>query len=316
MEKSDLEALCLRLPETINRRLRILNRWELQALEEIRIYACANVEFVIAGKAKEISVRVGMDELLAALSAQALYRCEREMSMGYIPLPGGHRAGICGRMVCEANGTWRMTQVSSVCIRIGRHVPDASLAIRPYLVDEQGHAQRVLVLGAPGSGKTTILRDAALWLSKNGLRVAVADEREELFGMQNCCEGIKLDALSGVDKARALPMLIRTMAPQMMITDEIGSDEDTQAIKDAIRCGVGLLVSAHASSLNDALERPALRELFTQHAFDWYVVLGGRAQVSGVYRNTETGQEGIDLGQLGHSCNGDDCHQCSGILAF
>ena len=313
MEREELEKLCCRLPEKLAVQLRGLPAQERRALEEIRIYAGSDAELVINGAARKIPVRPEMDELLAMLSAQALYRCEREMAMGYIPLPGGHRAGVCGRMICQVDGTWQMTQISSVCIRIGRHIPDASLPIREYLLDQQGCAQRVLVLGPPGSGKTTVLRDAALWLSRNGVRVAVADEREELFPGGARCADIRMDVLGGMDKARALSRLIRSMAPQMVITDEIGRDEDAQAVLDALRCGVGLLASAHARSMEEAAQRPAIGALLSQHAFDWYVLLGRRAQVLGVYGDTDKGE--MELGQLGCGCHGDDRHQRGGIFA-
>ena len=316
MDLNELETLCFRLPAKIGEALHNLSRQERQELEEIRIYAQANAELVFAEAAREIPVRVSMDELLAALSGHALYRCEREMAMGYIPLPGGHRAGICGRMVHQSDGTWQMAHVSSVCIRIGRHVQGASKLIHRCLMDAQGNAQRVLVLGAPGSGKTTVLRDAALWLSQNGMHVAVADEREELFGCESYRAEKRLDVLGGMDKAHALPMLIRSMAPQMVITDEIGRDEDTRVVLDALRCGVGLLASAHARSMEEAAKRPVIQALIAQHAFDWYVLLGRRGHVLCVYRDMGKEWEEIDLDQLGYGRHDDACSQRSRICDF
>ena len=275
----EFELLSQRLPAALMQAIRSLGSEDKRNLQEIRLYAGAQAEFVIAGLVRRIPIWTDMEELLASLSAQALYSCERQMAEGYIPLPGGHRAGICGRMARQPEGIWRMTDVSAVCIRIARQIRDASLPVRPFLLDEKGNCQRVLVLGAPGSGKTTLLRDAALWFAGMGLHVACADEREELFSGSHG----RISVLSGMDKARAFVMLLRAMAPQVIVSDEIGSDADVQAVLDVVRCGVGLLLSAHAHSMEEAARRPAIRRMMEAKAFDAYIVLGGRACVSGVY---------------------------------
>lgn len=303
-------CLCERLPKELAAKLAGLDRKSADGLQEIRVYADGQTEFVIGGAAREIPVHVRMQELLAALSAQALYSCETQMAQGYIPLPGGHRAGVCGVMVRQQDGTWCMVDVSSVCIRVSHDIPHASRAIRPYLVDDVHVPQRVLLLGAPGCGKTTVLRDAAIYLAQSGLHVAVADEREELFARRMYDTPKRLDVLGGVEKAMAMPMLIRSMAPQVVVTDEIGKHEDVPALLDAVRCGVGLIASAHARSMAEAKRRPALRQLMEEEAFDWYILLGRYGSVAGVYdRAGEQEKEWrrIQDGQLGCGGDGDDC---------
>ena len=306
------KQLLSRLPEALGAAVGALGREDRLNLEEIRVYRDAKPALVIAGKNCELPLHVDMGELLACLSAQALYSCERQMAEGYIPLPGGHRAGVCGTMIRETDGVWRMTDVSSVCIRIGRRIRDASLQLRPFLLDWLGCAQRVLILGAPGSGKTTILRDAARWLSEKGLHVAVADERGELFAGSHG----RLNVLCGMDKAGAFSMLLRSMAPQVIISDEIGSAGDTEAVLDSVRCGVGLLLSAHAGSMEAAARRPAIRQMMREEAFDWYVLLGRRAGVIAVNDRKGKRWEEDGLGQLGCGRDGDDCCQRDGLSAF
>lgn len=310
----ELDQLCQRLPRALADALCSLDRAEAEKLEEIRIYAGENPELVLAGRRCWIPVSVAMDELLAALSAQALYSCERQMAEGYIPLPGGHRAGVCGRIIRESDGTRRMTDVCAVCIRVARRIEGVSLPVRRFLLDEHGGAQRVLVLGAPGSGKTTMLRDAALWLCEQGRCVAVADEREELFAGSKT-HG-RLSVLSGVSKAEAFSMLLRSMAPQVIIGDELGGDEDVQAVRDMVRCGVGLIVSAHARSMEEAAHRPAIRRMLFEEVFDWYILLGRRSSVRAIYDRKGNRWEETESGQLECGRGGDDRNQHSGFSAF
>jgi len=188
--------LCRRLPQALAEKLLELDEEDARQLEEIRIYAGLAVELIICGKKKQIACVLNMEDVLAALSAYALYSCETQMAEGYIPLPEGHRAGVCGRMARGDDGRMHMGAVSSVCIRISRHVPDASRSFRSFLIDQTGKPSRVLLLGAPGCGKTTALRDAIIWLvQERGLHVAVADEREELLAGGARCAA---DVLAGV----------------------------------------------------------------------------------------------------------------------
>ncbi|MCI6269225.1 MAG: Flp pilus assembly complex ATPase component TadA [Clostridiales bacterium] len=310
------EQLCPRLPPPLAAALDALSAREAARLEEIRIYAGRAAELVFSGGCRATDACVDasqMDSLLAALCGYALYSCEGQMAQGYIPMAGGHRAGVCGRMTQEG-GTWRMSGVSSVCIRISHDVPGASGAVRPYLLDPDGRAQRVLLLGPPGCGKTTVLRDASLWLAEErGLRVAVADEREELFGAR---QGLRLHVLGGADKARAFGMLLRSMAPQVIVTDEIGRQEDADALLDAARCGVGVLASAHAGGMEDAEKRTALRRLMRERAFDRYILLGRHGSVRGVYDEAGKEMEGDGRGQLGCGRDGDDRHQRDRLFAL
>lgn len=174
-----------------------------------------------------------------------------------------------------------MTKVVSICIRIARHVPNASLSIRRFLPSEREHMTRVLLLGPPGCGKTTVLRDAALYLAENGLHTAVCDEREEFFGGQEPKSAV--DVMSGANKACAVRMFLRTMAPQVVVCDEIGDAQDAEALLDAARCGVGILASAHASNWEDIKKRPVLRKLYEEGTFDHYLFLGHHGKLAIAY---------------------------------
>lgn len=256
-------------------------------LEEIRVRLGGKIlwRFMAMSSSRGSAVtQERMDALIAALCGHARYAYEEQMALGYIPLPDGHRAGVIGRMSTGDNGCGRMSCITSVCLRIAREVHGVSKSIHSYLYTGEGRAGRVLLFGAPGCGKTTMLRDAARYLSDNiGLQTGVADERSELFacGANGC-----MDVLLGMKKAQAIPLLIRSMAPQVIICDEIGAEEDAQALMDAGRCGVGIVASAHADSITDIFKRPVLKHLLASGVFDFYVRLGRHGTCLGIYDRT------------------------------
>lgn len=281
----ELEELLCRLPAFCVSRLRQSEEISADRLEEIRMRKGFPME-IVAGEERRLLGDAldarDMDELLAALSGHALYSCEVQLAQGYLPLGGGHRAGVCGRMCRQQDGSWRLAEVNSVCIRIGRRIDGAGSGVYRHLLTTDGRVRSVLLLGPPGCGKTTVLRDCTRYLAcEAGLHVAVADEREELCSLT--AGDVPMDVLSGMDKASAFSLLIRSMAPQVIVTDEIGREDDVQALKDAVRCGAGVLASAHAGSGEDLWVRPQLRMLLDSRVFDRYILLGKYGCMRGIW---------------------------------
>ena len=262
----------LKLTPEVSALIRGLSAKQMDTLEEMRFRRGLPAEFVFAGEPLDMPLTLDgpqMDALVTMLCGCARYAFEAQMAQGYIPLPGGHRAGVCGKLIHTEDGRKRLCDVTSVCIRISRDIPGASLPVRAYIKN----CKRLLILGPPGCGKTTVLRDAARWLSDEcGLHVAVADEREELFA--GIKPGRKMDVIAGAGKAEAVQMLLRAMGPQVIVTDEVGDEADVKALQDAARCGIRLLASAHADGWQDVERRPVLKALLDAGTFDGYVFLG------------------------------------------
>lgn len=306
-------------PEVYNALSR-LDKQRASAICEIRLYTDHDAVCVFPWGSESLHICLSaeqMNDQLAALTGYALYRFERQLAEGYIPLENGCRAGICGRMTREADGVWRMTQVSSICLRISRCVPGAAKSIYPYLVSDQRRVGSILLFGSPGCGKTTVLRDAAQYLAGNcGLRVSVVDEREELFsGKTGFSYGI--DVLTGCDKTKGIMMLLRTMSPEIIICDEIGSADDADAIDEAARCGVAVLATAHADSIQTLCRRTALARIVSGGVFDLYVLLRGMGTMAAIWDSDKNLiWEEAGNGQLGHGDDGDDCGQRNRILAL
>lgn len=276
-------------PEEIRIELDMLMPGELR---EIRIRAERPTVFVTGSRTASLPWSPGQNQLealLEALSEHSLYARQDETSHGYLTLRGGHRMGLCGHAVVS-DGRSVLSDIGSVCIRIaGEHPGTADPLIRCL-----SGRRNILIIGAPGSGKTTMLRDLARQLStgRNALQTAIIDERCELAactgGIPQLDVGEATDVLDGLPKTDAFPWLIRAMSPQLIITDELGGPEDAAAVLDAMSCGVSVCASVHSASLQEAAARPALATLMSRRAFDLYAVLSpeGGGQIAGLYDRT------------------------------
>lgn len=187
------------------------------------------------------------------------------ISRGYITAKGGHRIGVCGEAVIKNGELSGLRNVTSVCIRIARDFPGGS-------GDLCMCSGSILILGAPGWGKTTLLRDLIRQKSQRGSHICVLDEREEIFPL-GVPRGNRTEVLSGCPKAPGVEMLLRTMEPEIIAMDEITAAEDCRALEQAAWCGVTLFATAHASGLSDFLHREIYAPLVKQNLFENIVIL-------------------------------------------
>ena len=189
-------------------------------------------------------------------------------------------------------GRFRMDGIGSACVRVARPVTGCADGLLGYIAPADGALRSTLLLSPPGLGKTTMLRDIARQLSDGGLCVGIADERHELaachMGVPTLDVGMRTDVMDGCPRSRAIARMVRAMALQLIVADEIGGEEDARALADAVRCGVGVAASAHAGSLDEALSRPGLRDVLSAGVADVVVLLGPRpGMVRGVWRRAE-----------------------------
>ncbi len=258
-------------------------------LREIRVRAGQPTAFITASRTALLSWQPDprqVEALAEALSGHSLYARADETRQGYITLRGGHRMGLCGHV----SGSGALADIGSLCIRIAGQWPGCADMLLP-LCRESGVAQSLLLIGPPGSGKTTLLRDLARQLSAgNGaMQTAVIDERGELaacvHGVPQLDIGCTADVLDGLSKPAAVAWLIRAMAPQLLVTDELSGPEDASAVLDAMACGAAVLTSVHGVGLREVAARPALAGLMARRVFAHYVVLSGEGggRVSAVH---------------------------------
>ena len=216
--------------------------------------------------------------IVSALMDYSFYAREAELSQGFFTMNDGCRVGFCGRFARDGDA-WRLTDVGSVCVRVARPVPGCADAIMDS-IDAPDGLRSTLILSRPGMGKTTLLRDIARQLSEAGYRVGVSDERHELAacasGIPTLDVGSRTDVMDGCPRTLAIPALIRSTAPEVIVADEIGGEGDARALADAARCGVAVVASAHGESVEAAFTRPAIREAILGGAIRQIVRLGPR----------------------------------------
>lgn len=219
-------------------------------------------------------------QMAEALCEHALYARAEEQRQGFVTLRGGHRMGLCGRVIAQGQSVRALREISSLCVRVAGQWRGAADVLLPHLTDERGMARSLLIIGLPGMGKTTMLRDACRRLSESGMHMCVVDERSEIAamcgGLPQLDVGPNTDVLDGCGKEAGLRWMLRAMSPDALVTDELGGVNDAQAVLEASRSGVSVLSTLHGRDLETAVSRGALYHLAQNRAFSRYAVLDER----------------------------------------
>lgn len=223
---------------------------------------------------------------MASISDNSLYAHEEEIRRGFITLPGGHRVGLAGQVVMDGAQVGSIKSFSSIAFRVAREVKDCARPLIPYICKHNmAEPVNTILISPPRCGKTTILRDIARILShgrhrEGGCNVAIIDERSELAG---CYQGIpqldvgpRTDVLDACPKALGMIMAVRSLSPQVVITDEIGRREDSDAIRECLNAGVAVITSIHAGNTQELLKKPSFQELLDAGCFKLGIVLSRR----------------------------------------
>ena len=239
-----------------------------EILQEIRMRIGQPIQFILKCKVIQGKNIITQDDILFCINSASKYSpwSAATITNGYLSGQGGHRIGVCGCVSRNTEGKINaFSSCTSLCIRVARSIEG--------IADQAGQIQgSILILGPPGSGKTTLLRDLIRVKSNSEEGpIAVVDEKEELFPYVNnksCFEpGKSTDVISCCSKSFGIETLLRNMGPKYIAVDEITAENDCQALIHAGWCGVKLLATAHASSIEDLKMRQVYRPLLNTGLF-------------------------------------------------
>ena len=255
-----------------------IGQFEMNELEEIRIRVSKPIILKLANREKIINYKVSTQDILKILeniTENSLYSYQKQICSGYISLKGGHRVGITGNVVMEDEKVININYIYSLNFRIAKQVLGAADYIKEKVI-ENNNIYNTLIVSPPGAGKTTILRDLIRQISNNKT-IGVVDERGEIAAMyknepQNDM-GLKVDILSNVSKDIGIRMLVRSMAPDIICADEIGTKNDVEAIKYAVTSGVKGIFTAHGNNIESIKNSPILKELIEMRLIDRIIFL-------------------------------------------
>ncbi len=228
-----------------------------------------------------------IEKTLSLITDCSYYALEDEFKGGYITIPGGHRVGLSGQMVSYGNGEHKFRHISAFCFRIAREVKGVAEDVISKLASSGTGISSTLIISPPGCGKTTFLRDLCRILG-NGkhdcnlppVQVGIVDERSEIAacygGIPQLDVGPRADVLDRCPKAKGINMLLRSMNPEVIATDELGGEEDARAVAMALCGGVKVIASCHGKDLHDVRGKPYSAWLVSRGYFSKALVLSRR----------------------------------------
>lgn len=272
-EKMD-EALmyCLnKLPYYIKSRLLdFFNSYPYRAVNEIRLHKNSYIMLIADSKNVKTDIYLNENDINDAyelLCDMSFYAHIDTIKQGYISIGNGIRAGICGKASVENGEICGINDISSINLRIPQHIENASKYLFTFL-NNNDFNKSVIIYSPPGVGKTTILRDLIYKLSKNtNIRYSVIDTRCEITPcIKNTQNG---DIFISYPKGTAIELATKSMTPQLIISDEISSKEEADKILYSVNCGVNLIATTHASSLEDLLAKATFKNLISNNVFDY-----------------------------------------------
>lgn len=230
-------------------------------------------KYFAGGKTPYIVTTADIDYVLGKASGYSMYSVADNLTKGFISFAGGIRIGVAGEGVSDKEVVYNLKYPTSLVIRIPTEIKGKADEIIKKVI-KNGEFRNLLVIAPPSGGKTTLLREITRVASNALFNVVVIDERREIAGAVNGVAGLDTgtcaDVVTGIRKMSAYESVIRSMNPDVIVTDEIYGEDEVNVILDAMRAGVKVAVSLHANEISD-LKNTVYEKL--QKAMDVTVVL-------------------------------------------
>ncbi|MCT4508175.1 MAG: stage III sporulation protein AA [Tepidibacter sp.] len=244
-----------------------------------------------------ITTREDIEQTFQLICKYSIHSFLDDIKKGFITIKGGHRVGIGGKAIVEKDEIKNIKHISSLNIRVSREIKNCSKNVIKYIIKSQNEIYNTLIISPPQCGKTTLIRDLVRNISTGineykfkGIKVAVIDERNEICGSYHGIPqkdvGIRTDAIESCPKDVGIMMLLRSMSPNVIVTDEIGSTKEIESLYSALNGGVSLITSVHGSGIEDIRNRKELNTLLDKELFKRVIVLSckkGAGTIDKVY---------------------------------
>lgn len=256
-------ACCL--PPTI-----IENANHFPIINEIRLRKNSKLCFSSMGKniVTEYTVtRSDIDFCVNAFCKNSVHTYFDYITQGFIPLDDGSRIGVCGKAVTEKGVIQGLGEINSLNIRIPTTLPDFPIGLFDKIPLEKG----ILCYSAPNVGKTTFLKKVISILSNEPFckKLCVIDPKHEFI--HPTADTGQVDYFIGYPKFQAIDIAIRNMSPEIIICDEIGLNDDISVLTECKNCGVSLICSAHAGTLEELFSRDNIKTMHDLKIFQGYM---------------------------------------------
>ena len=274
----DINSFTRYFPAELTEKILFAGTGDLQEIRMVSGKSCVIQKNGVLKELDFITEPERLNKIVEAMCRGSLYAMQTSLVKGYITLGGGHRVGVCGKTVTEDGKITHLTDISAICIRISREIKGAADEIMEYLC-YNGKLYNTLIISPPGCGKTTVLRDIARQLG-NSYKVCIADERSEIAATRNGISGHDVGkytaVMDAVPKGEGIMMLLRSMSPEIIITDETGREDEERAISELVNCGAKIITTAHGYSERDVSRRKYLGKMIEEGIFERIIVLSGR----------------------------------------
>lgn len=265
---------------------------DLDKLNELRIRVNYNIKVVYSGESlylgeqgltllKSNALICGQDdinEIIKKSTEYSVYAHNQRIKQGYLSVKGGVRIGIAGECVFENNANTTIKNITSLNIRFPHLIKNCSnLFFDKIFFNEK--LLNTLIISPPFYGKTTMLKDLCIKLDALNLgSILIVDERGEF---DNIC-GENIDIIRFCDKFYAFEYAIRSLAPKIIVCDELSLSSDWVGVEEIINSGVKVIASCHSLSVDELTKKKNFNNIFDRYILLSNKVLGG---VKGVYNN-------------------------------